>query len=370
MEQQRGKLKKRRVVLIVIAVLIAALAVGGFAAVKGYLGRIGRVDRDAMATIAPEDEFFQVDVTPEPSPTPDTEPGAQPSAEPTAEPSPEPSDDPNTLDIDPNDVQWTFIERIEDDHLINVLLVGQDKYPGDDGWGARQNSDSMILCSINPKTGQAALISFLRDTYVQIPGGYSDNRLNVPYIFGGFPLLDETLTLNFGISIDCNFEVDMASFEKIIDTVGGVDVKLTAREAEYMRDIWGDDVTEGVNRFDGVTARRYAQIRAIGNDFGRSARQRTVLLAVLDKVKHLPVNDLLSLMYDLLPYLTTDLTDAEILSLAYRLIPLVSSLRVETHMVPDHDCYTAARIRGMSVLVPDREKVRTRLEEEYLPLQP
>ena len=71
----------------------------------------------------------------------------------------------------------------------------------------------------------------------------------------------------------------------------------------------------------------------------------------------------------MLPYLTTDLTDGEILSLAYRLLPMVISLQVETHMVPDHDCYTAASIRGMSVLVPDREKIRDRLEEEYLPLR-
>ena len=363
----KKKKKGWLIVLIVVAVLVLALVLGGLAVVKSYLGQIGRTYDDPIETVAPEDEFFEVDVTPEPTPTPTpAEPTEEPAEQPTEEPSADPED--AAIDIDPNEVQWDFIERIEDDHLINIMLVGQDKYPGA-GWSKRQHSDSMILCSINPKTGETALISFLRDTYVQIPGGYSDNRLNVPYLFGGFDLLDETMTANFGVSIDCNFEVDMTSFEAIIDMVGGVDIELTAKEAEYMQNRQGLDVVEGKNHFDGLTARIYSQNRAIGSDFARTGRQRTVLLAVFDKVKHLPVNDLLTMLYDMLPYLTTDLTDGEILSLAYRLLPMVTSLQVETHMVPDHDCYTAASIRGMAVLVPDREKIRDRLEEEYLPLR-
>lgn len=367
----KKKKKGWLIALIVVAVLVLALILGGLAVVKSYLGQIGRTYEEPIETVAPEDEFFEVDVTPEPSPTsppaePTEEPAEEPTEEPTAEPSAESKDD--RIDINPEEVEWDFIERIEDDHLINIMLVGQDKYPGA-AWSKRQHSDSMILCSINPKTGETALISFLRDTYVQIPGGYSDNRLNVPYLFGGFDLLDETMTANFGVSIDCNFEVDMASFEALIDMVGGVDIKLTAREADYMKNVQNIDVVEGVNHFNGLNARIYAQNRAIGSDFARTGRQRTVLLAVFDKVKDLPVNDLLNMLYDMLPYLTTDLTDGEILSLAYRLLPMVISLQVETHMVPDHDCYTAASIRGMSVLVPDREKIRDRLEEEYLPLR-
>lgn len=353
------KKKKGLIVLIVILVLVLALVLGGFAVIKAYLGQIGRTYEEPIETVAPEDEFFEVDVTPEPAPV-------EPTEDPVEEPSPQPEDD--LIDINPDDVEWDFIERIEDDHLINIMLVGQDKYPGASR-NTRQRSDSMILCSINPKTGETALISFLRDTYVQIPGGYSDNRLNVPYVFGGFDLLDEAMTLNFGVSIDCNFEVDMASFEALIDMVGGVDIELTAREAEYFQYNWDGSIREGVNHLNGENARIYAQIRAIGNDFARTGRQRTVLLAAFDRVKDLPVNELLALMYDMLPYLTTDLTDGEILSLAYRLLPMVTSLRVETHMVPDHDCYTAAYVRGMAVLVPDREKVRDRLAEEYLPLR-
>lgn len=75
------------------------------------------------------------------------------------------------------------------------------------------------------------MISFLRDLYVQIPGGYSDNRLNAAYVFGGFPLLMDTLHTNFGVSIDGCFEVDFSGFQSVIDILGGVDIEMTSKEA-------------------------------------------------------------------------------------------------------------------------------------------
>ena len=78
------------------------------------------------------------------------------------------------------------------------------------------------------------MISFLRDLYVQIPGGYSDNRLNAAYAFSGFPLMVDTFYANFGITTDGFFEVDLAGFRSIVDILDGVDVTLTAREAEVV----------------------------------------------------------------------------------------------------------------------------------------
>ena len=78
--------------------------------------------------------------------------------------------------------------------------------------------------------------------------------------------------------------------------------------------------------------------------------------------------EIISLLYNALPYLTTDLTDSEILSLAYRLLPLASSISLNSYTVPANDCYYAASIRGMSVLVPDLPRIRQYLEE-CLPLE-
>lgn len=353
------KLKKRWIVLIVFLVLILALVVTGFVLLKHSLARIDRTYDTPVEIIAPENEFFETDEEPEVTPSPTV-------TEPTSPEPEQPTEDPNKLPVDPSEVEWSFIDNIEDDHLINILLIGQDG-----GWETktRQHSDSMILCSINPETGKVSLISFLRDTYVQIPGGYSDNRLNMPYLLGGFDLLDQTLEANFGISVDANVTVNFTGFEDIVDYLGGLDVNLNAAEVEHIERVWGLDVEEGLNHLNGRYALNYVRMRKVGDDFGRSQRQRTAILTLLDQVKNLPVNELLVLMYDMLPYLSTDLTDGEILALAYRVLPLVSTLSIENHMVPDHDCYTAAKIRNMSVLVPDRDRIRQRLEEEYLPLQ-
>lgn len=346
--------------MIVVLAVILVLALGGFAVIKSYLGQINRTyDQDISETISPKEEYFEVDETDE---------NGDETIDPGSDTELDDKGDSDASDeiafIAPDDVEWDFIERIEDDKLINILLVGQDRREGE----SRQRSDTMILCSINPETGETSLVSFLRDLYVQIPGGYSDNRLNATYVFGGFELLDATLTENFGISIDGNFEADFTGFKTIIDMVGGIDIELTSAEAAYINKRNHTSIVSGLNHLNGAEALTYARARKIDSDFGRTERQRKVLLAVYEQTKNLSVGELFSLLYNALPYLTTDLTDSEILSLAYRLLPLASSISIDSYTVPANDCYYGASIRGMSVLVPDLPRIRQYLEE-YLPLE-
>ncbi|MFQ9799037.1 MAG: LCP family protein [Clostridia bacterium] len=100
--------------------------------------------------------------------------------------------------------------------MVNILLIGQDRREGE----GRQRSDSMILATINKKSQSIYLTSFMRDMYVPIPG-YSDNRINAAYAFGGMDLLDDTIETNFGIHIDGNVEVDFSGFKTLIDMMGG-----------------------------------------------------------------------------------------------------------------------------------------------------
>ena len=356
------KKKKWPVVLIVILVLIAALALGGFIFVKSYLSKISRTgEQNVQATIAPKDEFFETDEEPADSEVSEGESTGEDTSTELEKPgSSESEEDAVESTTDPADVDWgDYIEQIEDDHLINILLVGQDRRE----YQVRQRSDCMILCSINPETGKVSLISFLRDLYVQIPGGYSDNRLNATYTFGGFDLLDATLTENFGVSIDGNLEVDFSGFETVIDTLGGVDIELTSSEAAYL------GKAAGLNHLNGHDALAYSRIRSIDNDFARTGRQRKVLLNIYEKTKDLSINEILNLIDAVLPYVTTDMTDSEIISIAYRMLPILKSLSISTYTVPANDCYYGTRIQGMSVLVPDTQLIRQYLEEEYLPLE-
>lgn len=181
-KKKSGK-KVAIITIAVIVVLILAVCVAALITVDRYLRKINRVKPGDVTVVDPSSEDFETDVIP-----PDD----------TAE------------IIEPDDVEWGTSIPAGDDHLINILLVGQDRREGQ----GRQRSDSMILCSINVETKEIALISFLRDLYVQIPGGYSNNRLNATYAFGGFPLLDATLNHNFGVTIDGNVEVDFTQFCK------------------------------------------------------------------------------------------------------------------------------------------------------------
>lgn len=205
------------------------------------------------------------------------------------------------------------------------------------------------------------MVSFLRDLYVRIPG-YTDNRLNASYAFGGFELLKETLTENFGVHVDACFEVDFNGFESVIDAVGGVDVELTAAEARIV------GVSAGQNHLDGEHALIYARIRKLDSDFGRTGRQRNVLMSVFEKARKSNLTTLISLAKALIPQLTTDQSTVQILSLiASGFTTLRGNDKIESYYVPADNAYYNATIRGMMVLVPNLQMIRGSMEE-YFPL--
>ena len=321
--------------LIVTASVIAGLflisVVGGFIFVGHYLNKMKRVNNE-VDTVSPEDEDFETDEN-------------------------------NGLDIlDPDSILWNPVTSdpaaLAGSRMMNFLLIGQDRRPGE----GRQRSDAMIVCSVNPASKKVAMVSFLRDLYVQIPG-YTDNRLNAAYAFGGFPLLKSSLNANFGISVDGCFEVDFTGFKTLIDEIDGIDITLTAAEAKRI----GKGTVEGVNHMNGERALAYARIRKIGTDFARTNRQRTVLMAAYQKVKGKSPSELLRLLEDTLPFITTDMSNADIYATAMKLFPMVRSVEIGSYYIPPDNAYSNVYIRGMAVLLPDLEKIRQLLWNEYLP---
>ena len=326
--ETKKKKNKGLKAVIIIFILLLVFLLSGFLVANHYLGKINRVTDNSV--IPAENEFFDTDV-----------------------------DDGSLEKLDPDSIVWDGDRyKGSDEHLINILLVGQDRRPGE----GRQRSDTMILCSFNPETNELSMISFLRDLYVQIPG-YSDNRMNAAYVFGGFPLLKATLYQNFGVTVDGCFEVDFSGFKRIIDIVGGVDIYLTAAEAKIV----GDGAKEGMCHLDGDHALIYSRIRKIDSDFQRTSRQRKVLTAIFNNVKSCSVPELLDLVDEILPILTTDMSNGNIMSLAVKYAPAVASLKIETHSVPSSGNYKAAMIRGMAVKVPDLYENKKAIFEEYLP---
>ena len=330
-KKAKGKAGKFGMVLLIILLVLVIVACLFLVLLNHYLNRIEKVgDVDVISQDQYQDEI--------------DEPGTE---------------DPNAVVIGSEDVEWWQGDALDDDHLINILLVGQDSRGN-----TRERSDAMILCSINPDTNEVSLISFLRDLYVQMPDGYMDNRMNAAYAMGGFPFLYDVLYKNFGITVDGGIEVNFEGFRNVIDAVGGVDIELTAGEANIV----GGGAVAGWNHLNGSQALEYSRIRKIGSDFQRTERQRIVLQSVFDSVKNANLSTLLSLVDTLIPMVTTDMTNSQIVSLAMKVIPGFSSLELNSYRVPADDTYYGASIRGMSVLVPDLEANRKYLVDEYLPL--
>lgn len=256
---------------------------------------------------------------------------------------------------------WEDAPPIGDGSTVNILLIGQDRLPGE----KRARSDAMILCSFDTETGDLTMTSFLRDLYVNIPG-YRRNRLNAAYAAGGMALLDKTLTDNFGVRIDGNIEVDFSQFSQIIDLLGGVELELRQDEADWLNQDIGSSLIDGVQILSGPEALAYARIRKLDadGDFSRTNRQRKLLTALIDAYKETDLQTALRLLEQILPLLTTDLTGPQIIKYTAKLLPMLSTADIRTRHIPASGTYTSRRIDGMAVLVADIEANRAILAEK------
>lgn len=332
--------KLRKVILVILAVL-SLMVIGAYAFLQTQLNKINRVTASETEYTT---EDFEEDVDEE-----DT--------------------------IDSSEIDYGTVEDAETvEGVINIMLVGQDTRVA----GQRARSDTMIILTIDTDNGALKMTSLMRDLYVQIPG-YSDNKLNAAYAFGGFDLLDSTIETNFGITIDYNVEVDFTGFQEIIDAIGGVSIKLTESEVNYLSGNskysskgGGNNfsgLTVGYNLLDGEEALAYARIRYVNtedgsySDFGRTQRQRAVIQAIFNQIREEEFTTLWSLYETVADDITTDMNDDEILSLALTAYNLgVDS--IEEYRIPEDGSYSSQYIRKMAVLVPTNwDLLRTNLKE-------
>lgn len=265
--------------------------------------------------------------------------------------------------ISEGDVDWGgMINTLlgDSDDMINILLIGQDRRPGE----TRARSDSMILCTVNRDSKTIILTSFMRDLYVKIPG-YGSNRINASYAWGGMELLNQTLEQNFGIYVDGNVEVDFNQFASIVDLLGGVPMELRSDEASYINSDTGSSLSSGMQLLSGKQALSYSRIRKLDadGDFSRTNRQRKVIGALFDQVKGSGLTTLLGLLDEVLPMVTTDMSNGEILGYAAKVFPMFSGATITSQRVPADDAFYYAMIDGMSVLVADMDKTRQMLQD-------
>ncbi|CRZ34444.1 LytR family transcriptional attenuator [Herbinix hemicellulosilytica] len=255
------------------------------------------------------------------------------------------------------------IPVMKDKNVFNVLLIGSDSRDPDD----RGRSDAMMVLSVSKKNKEIVLTSLLRDIYLNIPGKKS-NRLNAAYALGGAKLLTETIENNFKIKLDGYVAVDFIAFLEIIDILGGVTVEVTEEELPFLNSnirninmFLNEDTDKdlipaaGKYLLNGKQTLGYSRIRYAGTDFARTARQRKVLEQIFEKMKNIGLLDILNILNKVLPKVTTNLSEKEIIS---HIINLPDYFRYEFKQwrIPVDGSYKYAKIKGKDVLIIDIEK--------------
>jgi LCP family protein required for cell wall assembly len=201
----------------------------------------------------------------------------------------------------PSTTPGTF--PVADPQAKNFLITGSDANacvdPNSPWAGAadpdRQNignrSDTIMVMRVDPSTRQAAVLSFPRDLWVQIPGK-GKNRINSAYVKDDYSRLAQTLYDNFGIVIDHYIQVDFCAFKRIVNAVGGVAVPFDTPVLD--RNVGIDIQTAGCHTFMGDEALAYVRSRHLkwvdaagethedrASDLGRISRQQDFLRRVL-----------------------------------------------------------------------------------------
>ncbi len=178
---------------------------------------------------------------------------------------------------------------------INFLITGQGG-PGHDGPFL---TDTIILASIKPSTGQIGFVSIPRDLAVTIPG-HGEKKINHANAFGEVeeknsgPLLTKKIVEDIlKEEIHYYIRVDFQAFVDVIDAVNGISVNVERSfvDQEYPAENYEYQTIsfkKGTQVMDGETALMFVRSRhgnnGEGSDFARSQRQQKVLLALKDKI--------------------------------------------------------------------------------------
>ena len=242
--------------------------------------------------------------------------------------------------------------------VINVLLIGQDAREGEES----KNSDTVILITVNKETKKITMTSFLRDSYVTLNNVVDSNgkghggstKLTLAYALGyqwggtlgAMQVMDQVITNNFGPVVDHNIEVNMEAFDACINALGGVTITLDKDEAKYMNnyfskfDAEGREFFEGDNLVDGWAAEVYVRTRHANNgdnDYNRTNRQRQLVAQVLEKVKNMSVLELNKLVDQLLPLVSTDMTNTDMTNYILEVLPILPEMTLESIQCPNKE---------------------------------
>lgn len=207
-------------------------------------------------------------------------------------------------------------EYIYSGEYTSFVMFGVDAR--DQNFDSGTNSDSIVIVSIHNTTSEVKMVSIYRDTYLAVQnnnGTSTYNKINSAYSVGGPTAALNTINTNMDLDIRDYIVVNFAGVANIIDALGGIEVNLTEEEMKQLNYHMSSTMlsigkrTAKVKEYgenihlNGIQATTYCRIRktafydpdtgaVINNDFGRAARQRSVIMKLVQKAKDAGVNDL------------------------------------------------------------------------------
>ena len=196
------------------------------------------------------------------------------------------------------EVKEATAEKTEEDvGYKNIALFGVDSTTG--ALTKNTRSDTIMIASINEKTGDCKLVSVYRDTYLNLSND-KYNKCNGAYATGGPKQAINMLNMNLDLDITDFVTVGFAGLTDTIDALGGVYITVESDEishlnnyqlciAEDLKRSYTPVADTGYQLLNGLQATGYCRIRyTAGDDFKRAERQREVLQAVADQAKKKP----------------------------------------------------------------------------------
>ena len=236
----------------------------------------------------------------------------------------------------PIDKSQIYIDEAVKSNLAtyrNIALFGIDARK--DTFSKGYRSDCIMILSLNEQTKEAKIMSLYRDSYLDIDE-YGLDKVTHAYSYGGPKLALSTLNKNLDLNITEFVAVNFDTVRTVVDKVGGINMHITKEETKYING-YIDELNriyktntkhitkEGDYKLNGIQALSYARIRYTeGGDYKRTERMRDVLNLVFEKVKHLSIPELNDLADELLPHVSTNITENEIMAM----IPQVASINI------------------------------------------
>ncbi|MBQ9264707.1 MAG: LCP family protein [Clostridia bacterium] len=263
-----------------------------------------------------------------------------------------------------------------------------------DSWAANINNpghtDGLILVTVDEYAKRVMLTSFIRDMLIQHSDGGFGRINNIVSMYSpalkygkdgkaGIQMLIDVLNSHFDLRIEKFIVVDFKMVENIINAVGGVDIKITSKEANYLKSYAISRASTqpalgggGTYHFSGHAAVIYMRIRKVANiegetqDVGRTRRARTVLMSIADSLKDISYEDATALLGTIVDNtLYTNMTPDDMLN-ALDLAMDLRGTKVEQIRMPIDGSYHPLPVAGMATQEIDYVANRAALWDYFL----